>query len=391
MGGWQSYMSTWDKLATELLESENYGSQLRKNLPETEDFVKQVKAMPGNEKKAAAIYDYVRKNMKWNGSDTRGATESIAKAWQKHTGTSGEINMIVLNLLKEAGVPAKPLLVSTRDHGEVNQSYPFLDQFNKTVAFVPLDSAILVLDATEKHLPYNLIAYDILNTHGFVVQKGKTEWVDLYNSTPGRLSINLACDISKDGNISGKAILYSSSHSRTNRVSRFADEGELKFKEFLKEGHSGLTINNIKVSNKDVDTLSFIQDVDFQVQNASGENSYIYFNPNLFLGLSTNPFIKQQRFTDVDFGYLRSNNLSGSFKIPEGYAPDELPKNITMVMPDESAMMRRMIVVDGQNLTYRFTLNFKKPVYKVEEYEQLFEFYKKMYSVLAEQVVLKKI
>jgi hypothetical protein len=392
LGGWEAYLTTWEKLTEGLTESERFGSQLRKNIQGTETFIKQVKAMSGLEKKAAAVYDYVRGNMKWDGSDSWGSSESVGKIWQKHTGSSGEINLILLNLLREADVPAKPLLVSTRDHGEVNQSYPFLDQFNKTVAYVAIDSThALVLDATEKHLPYNLVAWDILNTNGFVVKKGPPEWIFVYNDTPNRLTVNIVCDISKEGAISGKANLYSANYGRTSRSSKFINDGEVKYKDFLKDGNTNLTITKLDISNAEIDSLSLIQNVDFNLQNASGDDNYIYFNPNLFLGLSTNPFIKEKRLSDVDFGYLRNYTLSGFFNIPEGYAPDELPKNMSLVLQDESVMMRRMILVDGQKLSYRFTLSFKKPVYKAEEYDQLYDFYKKMYAILAEQIVLKKI
>ncbi|WP_026897620.1 DUF3857 domain-containing protein [Daejeonella oryzae] len=390
--GWENYLNTWEKLAEKLLESEQYGLQIRKNISDTEDFIKKAKAITNLELRAASVYDFVRKNMKWNGSDTRGSTEVFSKSWQKHTGTSGEINLILLNLLKKADVPAKPLLVSTRDHGEVNKNYPFLDQFNKTVAYVPLDSSrYLVLDATEKHLPHNLIAYDILNTQGFVIQKGAPAWVNLVETTPNRLGISFICDINKDGTLSGEANIYSANYGRTSRVSRFINDGEEKYKEFLKDGNSNLSIIKLVTSNADVDTLSFIQNVNFKLQNASEESNYIYFNPNLFLGLSNNPFIKEKRVTDVDFGYLRSYNLTGNFKIPEGFTVDELPKSVTMIMPDESIVMRRIVQAEGQNISYRFILTFKKAVYKAEEYDMLFELYKKLYSTLSEQVVLKKI
>ncbi|MEO8794636.1 MAG: DUF3857 domain-containing protein [Daejeonella sp.] len=392
MGGYQSYISTWEKLGEELLNSESYGTQLRRKLPDTEDFIAKTKTLSSDELKAAAAYDFVRKNMKWNESNTRGTTESVNKAWQKHTGTSGEMNLILLNILNDVGVKAKPLLVSTRDHGSVNIGYPFLDQFNKTVAYVPLaNDKKLVLDATEPYLPYNLIAYDILNTTGFVVSKEPAEWVNLKIETPGRLNVSMACDINPDGSMKGTANLYSSDYNRIGRVGKIKDAGEEKFKDFLKDGNANLEITKLTLDNVDADSLSLVQTVDFKTKNTSEDENYIFFNPNLFLGLSENPFIKDKRITDVDLGYLRSYSLTGTFKIPAGFAADELPKNITMVTPDESVMMRRMVIADGQNISYRFTLSLKKPVYTNQEYGQLHELYKKMYDILGEQFVLKKI
>jgi hypothetical protein len=46
--------------------------------------------------------------------------------------------------------------------------------------------------------------------------------------------------------------------------------------------------------------------------------------------------------------------------------------------------------IDGGRLSYQITLDFKKPVYPLGEYELFREFYKKLYAALSEQVALKK-
>ena len=70
--------------------------------------------------------------------------DGIKKAWDKRSGNTGDINLILLSLLKEAGVIAYPCLISTRNNGKINTAYPFLDQFNALYVYVPLPMANLI-------------------------------------------------------------------------------------------------------------------------------------------------------------------------------------------------------------------------------------------------------
>ena len=103
----------------------------------------------------------------------------IKSAWDKKSGSNTEINLILINLLRDAGIKAYPLLVSTKDNGEVNTLYPFLQQFNDTMAFVALDDKNYTLNAADKYNPAYLVPYDVLNTQGFLVDENNSWWVML--------------------------------------------------------------------------------------------------------------------------------------------------------------------------------------------------------------------
>lgn len=99
--------------------------------------MKQVKLSPSPEDKMKAIFNYVRSNMVWSGLYTKYAMEGVKDAWQKKSGSSGDINLLLVNLLNEASLEAYPMLVSERFQGKVNAGYPFIDQFNSVFAYVP--------------------------------------------------------------------------------------------------------------------------------------------------------------------------------------------------------------------------------------------------------------
>jgi len=59
-------------------------------------------------------------------------------------------------------------------------------------------------------------------------------------------------------------------------------------------------------------------------------------------------------------------------------------------MPDTSIVFRRKFVEQDGTIVARILIQFKKTVFFAEDYPALFDFYKKMYDMMNEQIVLKK-
>ncbi len=129
-------MSTWPKLTSDLLEDEDFGVQLKKNIPHTQVLDEALKNVKDDYHKMILIHDFVRKNMNWNGGEAIYSSQGIKSAWDKKSGSNAELNFILIDLLRDAGLKAFPLLVSTKDNGSVNTIYPFLGQFNNAMTCV---------------------------------------------------------------------------------------------------------------------------------------------------------------------------------------------------------------------------------------------------------------
>jgi len=59
-------------------------------------------------------------------------------------------------------------------------------------------------------------------------------------------------------------------------------------------------------------------------------------------------------------------------------------------MPDQSIVFKRIIAEDNGTVAVRYTIDHRKTIYLPEEYRDIHDFYKKMYELLNEQIVLKK-
>jgi hypothetical protein len=301
--------------------------------------------------------------------------------------------MILVNLLKDAGLNCKPLLVSTRDNGRVNTAVAETGQFNKVMAHVTIGDKVYVLDATEKFTPSRLIPYDVMYSEALMINKIDTYdwgWTVLWDDSQRfRDVVVLQAAIDESGVMKGEAVVNSYDYSRVMRMpSLKKSQDEYKEKYFASK-INGLQLDEFKVENEEVDSLPLIQKIDFTLP-ISSSGDYKYFNVNLFSGLEKNDFVADTRFSDVFFGANQSLTLVANITIPKGYVFEALPKSIRMIMPDTSISITRRIASNQNQVSARISLEFKKPFYSVDQYPEFHQFYKQLFDMLNEQIAIRK-
>jgi hypothetical protein len=249
-----------------------------------------------------------------------------------------------------------------------------------------------VLDATGKYNVYNETPDELLNSSGLYIDKSKNVFdiVHLTKESPARQIVLISAEIKPGGKLEGTAQISSTSYNRINTIQRYKTDGEKKYIDYLRDNDNNLKVSSLKFENMDVDTLPLTQKLDFNLDLAGSDENYIYLNPNLFTSLKTNPFLSENRKTDIDFEYLRSYSINGVYKIPAGYKADALPKSLTIVMPDKSISFRRLVAEQDGAIVIRYTINYNKAEYPKNEYPDFYVFFKKMHEMLNEQIVLKK-
>jgi hypothetical protein len=394
IGGFEHVGSdTWAKVGGSLIDDDDFGGQLNRTLTNEEEIINKAKALKTDDERIAYVFNTVRDAMKWNESDRWYTIDGTKKAWDSKTGNSAEINLILYHLLKKSGLEVYPMVVSTREHGKVAPLYTSLVQFNRTVAYIPLDSTRnYILDATGKYNQYNEIPDELLNSSGLFVDKKKNQYdiVYLHKDEPARQVVLISAEIKPGGKLEGTAQISSSSYNKINAVGRYQKDGEKKYIDYLRGDDNNLKISSIKMENMHVDSLPLTQNVAFNLDLAGSDENYIYLNPNLFTSLKNNPFLSEKRVTDIDFGYLRNYSINGVYKLPAGYKTDALPKSVTIVMPDKSVSFKRLVVEQDGNIVIRYSINYNKVKYFKEDYPDFHEFFKQMHEMLNEQIILKK-
>ena len=386
-----SLLPTWRGIVKELIDDEDFGRQLKKDIPRTSDLDKMLVAETSPLKKMKIIHKYVRDNMEWNERESIWALEGVKSAWKNKKGTSGEINLVLINLLKDAGLTVRPVLVSTRENGIVNTAMPGNDQFNKVMAYVEIGDSYYVLDATEKSTPSQMVPLNVMASEGLVIEKPdnmewgwKTLWDDEHKFSSS-IIINAELD--------GTKMLKGSA-----RITAY-DYKKIALLDILKKGkkelqesnisEDGIIIDSFEVEGATVDTVPLVEIFDF-TKPVSSSGVYHYFSANLFAGLNKNPFIADERASDIFFGAGQDYTINTNIYLPEGYVMDALPKNVKMINADTSIAFMRYSSYNDGILNVQYSLKFSRPFYPVDTYGDLKEFYKKLYEMLNEKFVYKK-
>ena len=334
--GRESLLSTWPKVIKGLMEDEDFGLQLKKEIPRTADLDAELKTISDPYRRMVAIHNYVRKNMEWNGGKSIWAMEGVKAAWKEKKGTCGEINLILVNLLKDAGLKAHPILLSSRENGRIMIDIASASQFDKVLAYVTIGEKVYVLDGTDKFTPSKIIPADVIYSEGLVIEKLDTYewgWKTLWD--PAQVYKNLVVlrgIIGSDGKMSGESSVYSYDYARLNRIPAIKQDKKKYLEETFASRNPSFIIDSFTVENEDVDTLPLVHKFKFQ-HPLSGSGDYKYFSVNLFTGLEQNPFIADTRFSDVFFGTNQQFNITANITIPEDHSFEELPKSIRMIMP----------------------------------------------------------
>jgi len=387
LGDKQEVNTTWKLLANELMSQKEFGAQLDKDL-KIDEIKLITQTATTDQEKLKAIYDYVKRTIAWNGYDGKFATDGIKAVWDRKKGSAGEINLLLVNLLTTAGIETYPVLAAERDFGKVDATFPFIERFNKTIAFSIVDGKQFLLDATQDNCPAGLTPYPILGTTGFIVDKKKFNLIEIASgnkSYKNKISVNGVVD--SKGVITAEANVKSYDYARQERLNAVNRDKKRFITENFENSNDDLAIDSFLVISPEKDSIPFEQTVRYK-QQLSESGGFIFLNSNLFTGLEKNPFISSIRFTNVNFGYPYDIFLEETYKLPPGSKVD-LPEDKKLISDNNKIQAVKQVKFEKGEL--KISIHFIQAITLVQadNYIALKEFYKKTVDMLNEPIVLK--
>ncbi len=171
--------STWNLLSKDLLEYENFGMALNhENGWMTEELQGIVQQSGSDEDKVDKIYCYVRDHFKTVAEEGYGTYglfthNSLKDVFKKRQGNVAELNLLLTAMLKKAGLQADPMILSTRENGLADPSYPLLAEYNYVICVVYLNGKLIKLDASEHYIGFGRLPLSCYNGWGHVINVEK--------------------------------------------------------------------------------------------------------------------------------------------------------------------------------------------------------------------------
>lgn len=389
-GHTKQFMSSWDQLAEELLDRSDFGSQLDSGGDVRTRAELLVRGADSPLAKIEALYNYVSTKVEWNGVQGFIPERTVDDVLEVQSGSNPEITLLLAAMLRNVGVEAHPVLLSTRDHGKMQPAYPFLSQFNTTAVYVETPDQAYLLEATDPLRPHTLLPVRALNGTGWVVTEEGGRWLRI-GPNPNQRRVSVVGYLDGDGTVQAEAQVIDSDYSALQRRRMVQDKGEQEFiRDVILNGLDDVNVQSHEMQN-DAPGDPLVSKVAFQAPvYAQQAEPFLYFNPTLLERRKENPLQAPTRSFPVEYAYPRDMTFMLSLQLPEGYVVEETPPDIQVQLPDKSGYFQRMIDVANHRLTLQARLLIGKTTFEPADYEALRDFYQRVIAAQAEHVVLKR-
>ena len=330
------------------------------------------------------VIEYIDTNVKWNRFYGIIPSRSNRTLLKEKAGSTADMNLLLNEILTAKGFETSLVLFSSRHHGQILFSYPFVNQFNSVVTVVKLNNgtANVILDASKlnkEQIEYGPL--DVFNYHGVVIKKGEPSFVKL-NQKLSYYESSIKYDFLNNGNLvlyrkdKFNGYFYDENAEEKNVLNRFVTESL-----------------EMRLDEESSDKLIF--ETDSYVKSYKSKTK----TPNVAFYTFINPlreFLKQYTFEDtnrqrkIEFNYPYLFNIQVKSKIPAGYE----------VVIDENYKTHHKIelnleyyqeakIKDGQLI---IAIQFLLPegVYEAEKYNELKQFFEKVKTASLKEILMKR-
>ncbi len=344
--------------------------------------------------KVQAAYEYVADNIEWNRQFRLTAENTPDKLLDVKTGSVAEMNLMLVALLREAGIEAHPMLVSLRNSGAPIEFYPIISQFSTTLVYAEVDGKPMILDVNEADRPAGLPRVSALNHRGWVADVDNPRWVDIEVPSSSKLLMSevvIDAEGMAEVTMKGRMENYYAFYGR-DQIKDMETNVDAPFADDILELFPDAQVLDFGSDMKDADEVGKLN-IELTMQVPVGEviDDYLYVRPNLIPVLEKELADVKERLYPVDFPYPWVERFITTIKIPEGYAVEELPESTVVRTPDNQASVMLAAEDKGDGtISVNFSINMAKTFYEAKDYEQLRQIFENIIAMQEATIVLKR-
>ena len=377
LGGLKSYAVSWSDIRKQLYDSDYFGEELKRKSLVKDVLPADIKNIPSAEERAAAILKFVQKNYTWNKNYGEGIEQGngIKNLLNTKVGNTGEINLLLVMLMKSAGLAAEPVVLSTIGNGLLSDHSPSYNQLNYSLAYLDIDGKPFIYDGTSKMTTPNLIRPVAYNYNGFIMTEKEAKKINIFPQGKSTTYLTVNANLSADGTFSGKFSDRDTKLFALMNSEWYAEDKDAYQKESYKDRYA-FPFTNIKTESLDNNEFqtSFDFDSDSFVDGIGGK---LVFNPLLFLYNKSDEFDQtDERRSPIELSTGYDKIKKGTITIPEGYVFENVPKSKKFRTEDNAIQYVYKVTQEGNKLTVETTTTVEDPVYPKEYYpafKQIFD------------------
>ncbi|MBM3244476.1 MAG: DUF3857 domain-containing protein [Candidatus Omnitrophica bacterium] len=346
--------------------------------------------------KAAAIYNFCAKDIRYVAVEYGQAgyePHSAADIFRNKYGDCKDQAVLLVAMLKEAGINAYPVLIPTRDAYNLDPGFPSM-LFNHAIAAADIEGKLILMDPTAETCSFGDLpsADQERKVLLFKPENYQITESPLYPAGHNFVKHDLRIQIKPDETLTGEKTVYSLGvFDQAQRYWLLYTPPEL-IGEALRERIQEISIG-AKLENYDFKNIG---DLDKPVIL-----SYQFWGPEYFTNagdLRIMPQLatcdvalvaKEKRKYAIDFGFLDSKEIKFMVAIPPQFVIKYIPENL-----DEDSPWLKFHVEysrQGNKLNFLQKTELKKRLIPEAEYDEFKSFFESLAKKIKQRVILEKV
>jgi hypothetical protein len=326
-----------------------------------------------------SIFRYVNENTRFSGSKSPFSSVKDSVVLRGDPVDQAAINQTLAAMLNGAGIDAYPVLISTRESGMINTSFPSFFEFNGQLIHTEINGTSYFMDASFSHSQPNLIPVNTFNETGLLIRPKSHRWVDL---KPDRSLFSIDVDIDaaldRQGNLQGRLQSHIVGYP-AQKIRQLKAEGtpvSQIIKEAVLDGYPQVELSNASLQNLHDYNAPIRLAADFTLEDyAVSYTDGLEFSPMVVGYLRNNPFDENQRNLPVTLDAPERLNLQYNISLPEGMALPAVPNDRTIQLP--GASFSEQYNMGSNALRYQFNIDISRKTFSTDVYPRLLNFYER--------------
>ena len=389
-GRYKYYASDWNSVSKSIMKSQYFGGQLRSSNFYKKDLLQSIDLKSDDRNRALNVFDFLQDRVKWNGRIGKFVDEGIKEAYRKGSGNAAEVNLLLVSMLREAGLNAYPVLTGT--HTADTPVFPTRDGFNYVIVQVVINGKYHLLDATELKTTLDVLPDRIAQWKGRVIKnEKKSEWIDLekrmFSEINESTTINFNEDLSANYSTQRSLNQFAAYKART----ALANANKKKVESELTDHMSAVSVDQYDIINLDETDQPLIETFSGVLTGGWNLiNDKLYVEGLSYHTMRSNPYTDTDREQPLFLSFPFVKKKTVAIHLPEGYELESLPKPINLSYNDGQGVFSYEISEVNGLIKTQVEINLPFSKVLSEDYKEFQNFISSVIDKEAERIIFVK-
>ncbi|GAB2990490.1 hypothetical protein GCM10027284_03880 [Cyclobacterium sediminis] len=320
---------------------------------------------------AKDIYKHVSNEYNYSGFSAIAPSKNFSETIASKNGNRAEINLSLLAHLRNHGIIAYPVLISSKGNGRSDLvPFPFVDQFNQLIVVTSIANKVYYLDATDSSIPFGYLPSQFLVNQGFLMLEENSGLIDIqsHHSSGYYVFDNILIE-------------DESSLKRETAVKAMGFDGVYNTGLFKAENSSSAALKEklITYQQENLNPVFTFEEnpksnftiIKYTTTKDLDESQNLYVNPFQLLRWEPNPFVRSTRTFPIDFDYLFTDRYGAKIEIPDGYTLDDYPEDVSMTLPSGAMSFSFKVNIINGTAIINSIISVSNPLIGPQEYPDL--------------------